>query len=273
MTSLMTKNNLGTVARTTHILRYIVEANTPVSIKSVAGKLSLAPSSVHRLLHLLIEQGFVKRSASGNNYQIGTDFYRLASITVDKEKVPKIALPHMRRIVKLVDEFCMLNIYFPSERQMMIAETVSSSHPLGYGAEKFAYQTVAWGATGRSIIAFLTEEEVRKIYDEAVLSPANGQSLPDYQIFIEDLNIIRSRGYAHTIAQKMPGAIGIGVPIFGPGGVVGSLSLTVPETRFRSGRDGELLGALVDEARQINFSLGYRQGANFRHPALTGAGK
>ena len=47
-------DTLGTVARAAVILRSLAEAEDDVSIKSLSDQLQLAPSTVHRLLHLLM---------------------------------------------------------------------------------------------------------------------------------------------------------------------------------------------------------------------------
>ncbi len=249
----------GTVARTTMILRAVAEADDAVSIKSLVAELGLAPSTVHRLLHLLIGQGFVEQSPNGHTYRAGAELFRLGALVVDRWKVPAVALPYMRNVVEACDEFCMLNLYVPSGGCMIIAETVVSSHPLNYGAEKFVHMPLTWGATGKAILAFLPEKDIQRIYDQAERSPADGRTLPSYAQFSHEMKTIRARGYAHTVGQKMPGAVGIAAPVFGASGnVEGSLSLTVPEIRFQASRAQVLSIEIVKQAAALSYALGHR---------------
>lgn len=250
---------LGTVARATRILSCIAESREDVSIKFLADELGLAPSTVHRLIHLLIDQGFVARSPGGHTYRVGHEMLRLGSLVVDRWNLPAIAKSYMQRVVAACDEFCMLNLYVPVERCMMIVETVASSHPLNYGAEKFVQMPLAWGATGRAITAYLPEDEIRAIYDISRDSPADGSELPPLDVFVEELRAIRSRGYAHTVGQKMPGAVGIAAPVFGAdGNVEASISLTIPEIRFQVARAQSLYNIIVEQASALSYALGYR---------------
>jgi DNA-binding IclR family transcriptional regulator len=57
-TSSRDNETLGTVARAAVILRSLAEADEDVSIKALSDQLSLAPSTVHRLLHLLMDQAW-----------------------------------------------------------------------------------------------------------------------------------------------------------------------------------------------------------------------
>jgi DNA-binding IclR family transcriptional regulator len=249
--------SLGTVARAVTIMRALAEAQGAVSIKSLAAKLGLPASTVHRLLHLLIDEGMAEQ-IDRSSYRAGTEFYRLGSLIVGKTRIAEIALPFMREVVKRCDEYCMLCLYLPAERKVMIVETASSSHPLRYVRDKFMPMPVAWGATGRSILAYLSDEEIRAAHEVAGTSPANGQALPRYKDFLRELEAIRQQGYALTFGQKIPGAVGFGTPIFGADGIViASLCVTVPQIRYRAERTRSITSVLKEQARQLSRALGY----------------
>src|SRR5262245_54907696 len=162
---------LGTVARAVAVMRALAEAQSNESIKSLAAKLRLPASTVHRLLHLLIDHGIAEQ-IDRHSYRVGTEFYRLGALIVGRTRIAEIALPFMRDVVKRCDEYCMLCLQLSAERSVMVVETVSSSHPLRYVRDKFMATPLAWGATGRSILAHLSEEEIRAAYDQAGPSPA-----------------------------------------------------------------------------------------------------
>jgi DNA-binding IclR family transcriptional regulator len=180
-------------------------------------------------------------------------------LVVNKTRIPKLAMPHMRAVVDKCDEFCLLNLYLPAERKIMIAQTVQSSHPLSYQAEKFRPVTVAWGARGRAIVAFLPEEEVRAVHAMAELSPSTGKTLPPFEQFQAELTEVRAQGYAYSRSQSLSGAVGIAAPIFGAQGTVfGSLAVTVPEFRFDEKRLPDIAAIVIDQARKLSSALGCR---------------
>jgi DNA-binding IclR family transcriptional regulator len=248
---------LGTVARAVTLMRALAEAPSDESIKSLAAKLRLPASTVHRLLHLLIDQGIAEQ-VDRHAYRTGTEFYRLGALVSGKTRIADIALPFMREVVKRCDEHCMLCLYLPAERKVMVAETVSSSHPLRYVRDKFMPTPIAWGATGRSILAHLSPAEIRAAHERAGQSPATGQALPRYKDFAKELETIRRLGYAHTFGQKIPGAVGLGAPVFGRNGtVVASLCVTVPQIRYRAARTRAITGVLIEQANRLSRALGY----------------
>ena len=252
-------DTLGTVARAAVILRSLAEAEDDVSIKSLSDQLSLAPSTIHRLLHLLMEQGLVERGEKGHRYHAGTEFFRLGALVVNKTRIPKLALPYMRAVVDKIDEFCMLTLYLPADRATMIVQTVSSSHPLNYSAQLFKPSAVAWGARSRAILAWLSEDEQRAIHAASDVSPASGRPLPPLEEFLATLTDIRRKGYVWSRSQQLAGAVGIAAPLFSAqGNVFGSLNVTVPEFRFDEKRLPEIACAVVEQARRLSTALGCR---------------
>lgn len=235
----------GTVARASEIIRYLAEQDNEVAVTSLARDLSLPPSTVHRLLHLLIEQGFVERGERFQSYRVGAELYRVGCLVSRKMGLAEWADPIMRGLSAESGEFSMLTLYLPSEHKLTLVHTVAAPNPLTYRPELFSQLALAWGASGRAILASLCENEIRTIYLETGPSPVTGASLPPYPEFRAELREITAQGYALTHAQRMAGAVGMASPVCNAAGrPVGSLCLTIPEFRFEPARSAEL-GAML----------------------------
>ena len=123
----------------------------------------------------------------------------------------------------------------------MIVRSVNSTHPLRYDIAMFQPDTMLWGATGRSVLAFLPPAELEAVLQQPEKSPVTGQDLPLLDEFMRQLAAIREAGYVCTRGQKMPGAVGIGAPVFDSSGhVIGSMCITVPQARFEPDNEAKL---------------------------------
>ena len=68
----------------------------------------------------------------------------------------------------------------------------------------------------------------------------------------------RIEGYAASRGEKIPGAVGLGVPVLMTGGkVVGSLCLTIPQMRFEAAQEPALTDLLKQQAALLSRALGY----------------
>jgi DNA-binding IclR family transcriptional regulator len=248
----------GTVARVVQLLACLAEADGPVSIKFLCQTLKLPASTVHRLLGLLADEGMVERSADRPIYAPGLELVRIASLLASKVRIVDVAKPFMRAVVRECDETCCLLQYLPERRKVMALHAEFSSHPLRYRIELYQPHSLLWGATGRAVLAFLPPDEIEAAIGGGDSSPATGARAPARGALLADLDEIRSRGYAITHGQKIEGAVGIGAPVFNSERrVIGSLCMTIPETRFNKKTQARLSQILMSRAGEFSRALGY----------------
>jgi DNA-binding IclR family transcriptional regulator len=248
----------GTVARVVQLLACLAEADGPVSIKFLCQTLKLPASTVHRLLGLLADEGMVERSADRPIYAPGLELVRIASLLASKIRIVDVAKPFMNAVVRDCDETCCLLQYLPERRKVMALHAEFSSHPLRYRIELYQPHSLLWGATGRAVLAFLPPDEIEAAIGDNELSPATGAPPPSRKALLADLAGIRSRGYAITHGQKIDGAVGIGTPVFNSERrVIGSLCITIPETRFNRKAEARLSQLLMSRAGELSRALGY----------------
>lgn len=248
----------GTVTRVVHLLQCLAEADD-LSLTELSQRLGLPPSTIHRLLQLLAQHDLVERAPNGQRYRSGVEFFRLASLIQEKTDILSIAEPILRSVVDACDEVTVLIRYLPATKRVMAVKLANCTHPLRYNIPLFEPSTMLWGATGRSVLAFLRPEEIDFALAEAHVSPVTAQRLPSREEFMRELKRIRNAGYVCTHGQKMPGATGLGAPIFGGNGhVIGSVCITVPQARFDRKSEPKLAKLAMNAAARLSKALGFR---------------
>jgi DNA-binding IclR family transcriptional regulator len=210
-------------------------------------------------LQLLAQHDLVERASNGQHYRSGVEFFRLASLVMGKTDLIDIAAPILKSVVDACNEVCFLVNYVPAAKQVMVVRKEDSTHPLRYNIPLFQPDTMLWGATGRSVLAFLPPEERDAVLAEAHVSPVTGQRLPPRKQFLQELERVREAGYVCTSGQKLPGAVGIGAPVFsGNGHVIGSICITVPQARFDRKSEPMLAKLAINAAARLSTALGFR---------------
>jgi IclR family acetate operon transcriptional repressor len=254
---------LGTVQRVVEVIRFFAERRQ-ATLKELSVALSLAPSTCHRLLDLLGREGLIEQDRVHRHYHVGMEMFRISALVQSRDDIRTIALPLLRQLVDVCDETCVLSLYLPAEGKIFFAERVDSSRALRYLVELNTPVSVLWGASGRAILAFLDSETVDRVYDAEGRAPGSGAALPARRSLDKDLAAIRERGYDITHGQKIAGAVGIGAPVFGVDAkVVGSLCITVPESRIKPA-DYARLGALVHStAGRLSQAVGSPRSLNY----------
>jgi len=250
------EESLGTVARVIALLRILAERSHRVTLSDLAAELALAPSTIHRLLAMLRNEGLVGRDPVTKMYYCDAEFVRIASLVLDSSQIKDLAAPLLQSLVQQFNETTLLCLYLAQQRRYTIVSVRHGTELLRYDVKENTPLQMAWGATARSILAFLPQEDIDAILAEAEPS-ATGAGVVDDST-IKDLAQIRKRGYAITKGQRIAGSIGLGAPVFGvEGKVLGSLCITIPRGRFEPRREVEYARALMDHAARLSHSLGY----------------
>jgi DNA-binding IclR family transcriptional regulator len=250
----------GTVARVMAVFRAVVEAPGDVSVAELTAQLGLPRPTVHRLLDLLAKEDMLEPDSVTRRWRPTAECQRLGALLTNRRDLVKLARPVLAEVVDQAEEACLLGIYLPRRREMIYAAEHTSPNPLSYRIELNSPVPVIWGASGRSILAFLPEEEIETILAERAPSRVTGEKPPTAPVMRRELAEIRSRGFATSRGQKIPGSRGISAPILGADGVAaGSLTLTIPELRFREEAKEQLAEMVVSGARKLSVTLGYQE--------------
>lgn len=247
----------GTVARLVGVLRHLAETGGEVTVKGLAQSAGLPPSTAHRLLGLLARVGMVEVDAARHRYRPGLEYYRLSALIMGRMDIGELARPIMDAVVAECGETCVLGLYLPADRRMMFVARADSAHPLRYPLELHRPLSVAWGATGRAILAFLPAVEIEAVLAMGEPAPATGAAPPAPAAMRRLLADIRAAGVAVSHGEKIPGAVGIAAPVTSAGGrTVGSLSVTIPELRFRKEAEPRLVALVRGRAAELSRALG-----------------
>jgi DNA-binding IclR family transcriptional regulator len=248
--------NTGTVSRALSLLSTLADAGGPVTIKEVAEKMALPPSTVHRLLHLMRAEGFVASLPDSRQYTIGNELYRVSARVVNAMKTPELAKRFIQTIASRFDETVLFGLYLPVQGALCFAARADGTQVLKYQIDLHQPLSLVWGASGKAILAFLPDKTVTEILAVEGPSPAKGEPAPSLGELRRMLMVIRSCGFAVSESEKLPGSRGIAAPVFSLDGVIGCICLTSPKARMAHGSIEEIGRAIAATARDLSLALG-----------------
>lgn len=232
-------------------------ADGPWGLREIAKGVDMNPSTVHRLLGLLEEEGLVRQDQPGEGYQLGTELLRLAWTASGTHPVRNAALPHMRDLAEASGETVTLGVYDPVRRQTCVLAVIESEAPFRYVTKLHEWRDLHTGASGRAVMAFLPDEERRAVVERTKLAPATEHTITSPDELEAVLATVRARGYAFSQEERRLGGVGIAAPIFGSGGqIVGEVGLSVPTQRFVAADEPRLAELVTACARRISEAIG-----------------
>lgn len=244
------------VGKITSLINCFIDESSSWGVRELAAHLGLPKSTVHRLLSALTMVDWLKYDESLKRYTLGFELYRMTMVLSQNMPVIEVARPYLHRISEETGESVMLCWYNPSERKVVFLDIVESIHPLRYEVRLGTPRELYAGATCRSIMAFLPAEVQREVID-AGLEAVTQKTLINPAELEQKLEETRTKGYAVSAGERIPGAISVAAPFWDSKGVLGSLALTVPEQRVASDDVIETWAQLlVSQANDLSARLG-----------------
>ncbi|RVT86647.1 IclR family transcriptional regulator [Rhodobacteraceae bacterium CCMM004] len=245
------KAGTGTAHRVMKLLSFLADADGPVSVSMAGNALGLAPATTHRLLNLAVEEGFATYNADTATYGVGMEYYRVAARVTARVSPAVVARSTISELAARYDETVLFGLYLKKDGRIAFIERADGQRKLLYRIDMNTPLSLVWGASGKAALAFLPEADVARILEREGPSPATGQTPPEATALFAELRRIREKGYCVSHGEKLPGALGIAAPVFGPGGVLGTLCMTMPRERAPEVSTDELGREVAQAARDL----------------------
>lgn len=250
--------NPGPVQRTVDLLKLLAEAEDSVAVRDVANALGLPPSTSHRLLRQFVSAGFVVADPASRRYRVGPALHRVAALIHAKSGLAKIVQPFLDELTGACDETSIFAAFDPATAGISFIAKADCSQALSYRIRLNTPVSAYWGSSSQVIVAHLPEADLRRVIAAARPSPVgNRPPFPENRLRAY-LAAIRQRGYAITRGQKLPGAIGTAAPVFDASGVVGSVTVMIPQVRYQASMAPAIKRLVMRSATQISEVLGHQ---------------
>lgn len=239
-------------------LLYSFESHQPEqSLFQISRNLGFPPSTVRRLLKVMMSRRLIQQDASTKLYRLGPGLFYLASVARDGLEIRKIASPIMERLRDLTGENAVLHELRDGKR--VCIDKVESKEVLRDTLKVGDQFPAHAGASGKVLLAYLPAEELRDYLKSAhPLKALTPRTIIDAKRLTAELARIRKRGFGFSCGERvMDGLCAISAPIFDSEGRV-PYSLTITLTPFRLHAKGraKLIKLVRQCAGEISHKLG-----------------
>ncbi|HZP77715.1 MAG TPA: IclR family transcriptional regulator [Pseudolabrys sp.] len=248
------RHSIQSVDRALFLLETIAECGGEATLTELSNRTGLNISTCHHLLATLIMRGFAAKVPGRRLYALGARILYLghACLQVD---LPRRAQPFIDRISRTTGETVLLAAL--QGEAIVTLLTRESRHAVrvttgGAGRTEAAHAT----AIGKAMLAWLPEDEMRRILSGG-MTRFTPQTITDFAELIEDLRLVRRKGFAFDREEFQPGVICIGAAIRDQAGtVVGAISASTPSMRASDEHIELMCTEVVAAARGLSAELG-----------------
>jgi IclR family acetate operon transcriptional repressor len=254
-------SNVQSLLRGLEILDVLADApDGKAGLSDVTRITGLSPSTAHRLLATLVDNGYVGRDGESRSYVLGNRLLRFSStITRRISALRELARPRLEAITRETGETS--NLVVLDRTDAVYVDQVEGTHTLrmvpGVGATFAAYTS----ASAKAILAWQRDtRSLDLIFARAPLKKIASGTITDRETFASDLDTVATRGYAIEKDELEDGVSCLAAPIRGRDGIaIAAISVPGPTVRVLSPNADRIGNLIKDEALAVSRALGFRQ--------------
>ena len=211
------KSTVQSVAKAFDVLRAFDPANPELTITEVAGLAGLDRGTTFRLIHTLIDLGFLASVPGTRRFRLTLKCLELGFNALAASGLKAQSRPLLRELVPGTAQAASLGILDGAE--VVYIERVQID--LGrdglerrIGSRIGAYAT----ALGHAILAWHPPDHARRVLDSAQRVRLSDRTLIDLDALCERLETVRRQGYAVSDGENAYGLQAVAVPVLGVDG-------------------------------------------------------
>ncbi|MFF4833231.1 IclR family transcriptional regulator [Streptomyces sp. NPDC001315] len=223
-----------------------------LTVSQMAERLGVARSTAHRLLAMLVYRDFAVQDEK-RLYRAGPVLELAAHSQSQVSRLRAAALPHLRRLVDLLEETANLTIRTGDTARFIAS--VECAQALRVGSREGMVFPAHRTTAGLLLLAELTEDELEQVY-AAERYRDRPDDRPDLAALRTELARVRRSGFAVNQDRSERGLVAVGVPVHGAdGAALAGVSVSMPGARYDPGRLQSLVATLNAAARAVEAEL------------------
>jgi len=237
------------VVKAFNILETIAAAPEGMALSQLSREDELHPSTAHRLLHTLVELGYVRQDPRTRRYLVGARALSLAQPIRQHSELARLAQPFLSRLSETVHETVNL-LMLDGDAAVRIAQAVppATVHMSSWGSRMPLYCT----AGGKALLAHLDRAAQEQLLGTIALLPRTPNTITQLDDLRVELDRIRRRGYAVDDEEQELGVRCVAAAVLVPQlDVPAAVSVSGPSGRISVHRLAELARLVGQTAAAI----------------------
>jgi IclR family pca regulon transcriptional regulator len=238
----------------------ILAAFTPdrpaLGISELAQRLDLTRSTTHRYVATLAKLGYLDQDEATRKYRLAIRVLDLGFSVLGALGLREIAAPHLQRLTATTGHTS--NLAIRDDTDVILIDRVRGRpgryHHLEFSLHAGSRIPSYCSATGKVLLAFLSQPDLDDVLDRIELLPRGPRSVATRTTLLAELGQVRRTGIALNDEELDSGLRSIAVPVRSRSGpVVAAINLAFPWSPVAMSELADQFGPLLQgTARQIS---------------------
>lgn len=254
MTQPGAKARLSSVANAIRLLTSF-SGDDELGITTLATRLRLAKSTVHRLAATLTSEGFLEQNVQTGKYRLGVALFELGALVRRRMDVANEARPRLRELLEKTGETVQLGIV--DQFSVLYVYEMESRHAIRTAAAVGGRAPLHCTAVGKVLLAAQPPQYIDQLIRRG-LPASTPKTLTRREALLEMLDEVRARQHAIDDEESESGLRAIAAPVRNHlGTVTAALGVAAPVQRMSKKVMQACVPSVIETANAVSARLGY----------------
>lgn len=248
--------SVQSVDRALKIIDILQKNPKGLGVTELSYRMDLSKSTVHRMLMSLLKSGFVKRNDS-EEYMLGLKLISLGQTVSENLNIRNITSPYLLRLSKSLEEAAHLVV--KDNNEIVYIDKIESPATIRMFSKVGKRAPMHCTGVGKAILAFLPEQEMLEVIDNAGLQRFTENTIVKKQEMLSHLEVIKKEGFSLDYEEHELGIRCAAAPIFNHNSeVVAGISVAGPIMRVNNKKLQLIAKEVMEVSKEISMLLGYK---------------
>ncbi len=233
----------------------ILAEKTSAGITELAQELGVDKSTASRLVETLRLRDMVRIDPETKKYRLGFRILHLGEALKDNLNVISIARPMLLSLSAQINEsvhFCAYN-----NGSAYVMDQVRSNKNYALSATVGMIEPLHCSSVGKCILAFRRPETIRALLEDYTFTQYTERTITTKEALLEELERIRTRGYALDDEEMAPGVRCIAVPVYNyRNSVRYSIGVSGPKANFNFDTIDAYVKRMSETTKRLSAAIG-----------------
>ena len=254
----MARETIQSVERTFQVIELLAEKGA-LGVREIGHETDLHSTVVHRVLGTLVDMGYADQEAETGRYLLTYKMLAVGNCIQERNSAVKLAHPYLAAL----SEECRETVHFVERAGTNIRyidKITPTANMFATGSHVGLEFPLAGTAVGKAILAELSEEEVKAVWQDSHIVQYTAHTICDLDRLLSELKDTRKTGFAYDREEREAGLFCVGVSVPDYRGMYNyGISISAPLARMQDERLEEVKQKLWDTRERITSIIGARR--------------
>ena len=250
---------IQSVAHALDVLEEFRGDHDELGVTELSKKLKLHKNNVFRILATLQSRSYIEQNKTNDNYRLGIKCLELGQTFIRQRGLLRQAQPILHELAEGSGETSYISILRSND--VVYLDAVETTSTVRVISRVGLHMPVHATAAGKVLIAFESEDELRKRFHGSELPRFTKNTITGTEDLLKNLETVRGREYATDLEEFEDGLRCIAGPVRDyTRKVIAAISVSGPAHRLSDEKIEQTIGPVVARAaKALSTRLGYRE--------------